>query len=159
MSPYTQKDYPVIVPHLVIKGAARAIEFYQAAFGAVERYRLGTSGTDQIGHAELTIQGQVIMLADEFPGMSTSPETLHGTTFTLVLMVPNADEAFARAIKAGGTALMAPADQFYGYRMGSLIDPFGHKWMLQHPLRDVSVVEMQKSWDAMTAQFCPKTST
>ncbi len=153
MSTFT--DYPALVPHLVVQGAAKAIEFYKAAFGAQERYRLSTAGTDNVGHAELIIQGQVIMLADEFPGMSTSPQTLKGTTCTFVLMVPDADAAFARAVAAGGTPIMPPADQFYGYRMGSLVDPFGHKWMLQHRLRDVSVAEMQQSWDDMVRQFCP----
>jgi PhnB protein len=151
MSTFT--DYPAVVPHLVVKGASKAIAYYQAAFGAQERYRLGTTGTDQIGHAELLIQGQVIMLADEFPGMSTSPQTLKGTTVTFVLMVKDADAAFARAIRAGGTPLMPPTDQFYGYRMGSLLDPFGHKWMIQHPLQAVSVEEMQRRWDDMVRQF------
>lgn len=150
MSIYT--DYPNIVPYLVVKGAARAIEFYTAAFGAEERYRLGTTGTDSIGHAELTILGHVIMLADEMPGMNTSPTTLNGTTTTFVLMVPDVDAAFARAVAAGGTAIMPPTDMFYGYRMGMICDPFGHKWMIQHRVRDVSVEEMQTSWDAMSGQ-------
>ncbi len=146
------KDYPNLIPYLVVKGAAQAIEFYKAAFGAEERYRLTTGGTPQVGHAELTILGQVIMLADEFPGMSTSPDTLHGTTTTFVLMVKNADQAFAQAVQAGAKALMPPTDQFYGYRMGSVLDPFGHKWMVQHPLQQVSPDEMQKRWDAMVGQ-------
>jgi len=150
----TFTDYPALSPYLAVKGAAQAIEYYKAAFGAQERFRLCTAGSDVIGHAELNIQGQVIMLADEFPGMNTSPQTLNGTTTTFVLMVPNADETFARAIAAGGKAMMPPSDQFYGYRMGSLIDPFGHRWMIQHRIRDVSVEEMQQSWDAMVGQ-CP----
>ena len=150
----TFTDYPSIVPYLVVKGAAKAIEFYKTAFGAQERFRLSMTGSDMIGHAELSIQGQVIMLGDEFPGMTTSPQTLNGTTTTFALMVSDADETFARAIAAGGKALMPPADQFYGYRMGSLLDPFGHRWMIQHRLRDVSVEEMQKSWNEMGGQ-CP----
>jgi PhnB protein len=153
MSTFT--DYPLVIPYLVVTGAAKAIEFYRAAFGATERYRLNTAGTDTIGHAELNILGQVIMLADEFPGMSTSPHTLNGTTTSLVLMVPNADEAFTRAIAAGAKALMPLTDQFYGYRVGTLLDPFGHKWMLQHRIHVVSVEEMQKRWDEMVRQFPP----
>ena len=67
--------------------------------------------------------------------------------------IKDADAAFDRAIQAGGTPLMPPTDQFYGYRMGSLLDPFGHKWMIQHPLQAVSVEEMQRRWDDMVRQF------
>lgn len=153
----TFTDYPAVVPYLVVNGAAKAIEFYKAAFGATERYRLSTAGTDTVGHAELTILGQVVMVADEFPGMSTSPQTLNGTTTSLVLMVSNADEAFARAIAAGATVLMPLTDQFYGYRVGTLLDPFGHKWMLQHRIQVVSVEEMQTRWDEMLRQ-CPQST-
>ncbi len=148
----TFHDYPAVIPYLVVKGAAQAIEFYKRAFGAAERYRLSTPGSNQVGHAELTIHGQVIMLADEFPGMTTSPHTLNGTTTTFVLMVGNADEAIARAVAAGATPTMPVTDMFYGYRTGSVTDPFGHRWMIQHKLEDVSVTEMQKRWDEMVAQ-------
>jgi PhnB protein len=153
----TSAEYPSLVPYLVVKGAAKAIEFYKAAFGATERFRLGTTGTEQVGHAELSILGQVIMLADEFPGMSTSPQTLNGTATTFVLMVPNADDAFARAVSAGAVAAMPPGDQFYGYRMGLVIDPFGHKWMLQHKIATVPVAEMQRRWDAMVQRCASPT--
>lgn len=152
MSTFTDKDYPALVPYLVVKGAANAIEFYKAAFGAQERYRLCATGSDIVGHAELTIQGQVIMLAEEMPGRNTSPTTLKGTTTTFCLMVANADEAFARAVAAGGTATMPPCDMFYGYRMAMVSDPFGHQWMIQHHLRNVSVEEMLKSWNEMAGQ-------
>ncbi len=139
----TPFDYPTLIPYFIVKGAAQAIEFYKIAFGAEERYRLSAEGS--IGHAELTIRGQVFMLSDEMPGMSTSPATF-------VLMVGDTDEAFARAVAAGGTALMPPMDMFYGFRMGVLNDPFGHKWMLQHKVRDVSPEEMQKRWEAMAGK-------
>lgn len=145
----TSHEYPNLVPHLVVKGAARAIEFYKTALGAEERFRLATGDGGQVGHAEMTVQGQVFMLADEFPGMNTAPSTLKGTTVTFVLMVKDADTAFARAVAAGATAVMPPGDQFYGYRMGIIVDPFGHKWMLQHRLAEVSVEEMQKRWNEM----------
>lgn len=146
-------DYPPVIPYLVVQRAAQAIQFYKSAFGAQERYRLTSAGSDQVGHAELLINGQVVMLADEFPGMSTSPETLKGTTTTFVLMVPNADEAFARATKAGAKPIMPPCDMFYGFRMGSVQDPFGHKWMLQHRVENVAPDEMQKRWDAMVERM------
>jgi PhnB protein len=148
------KNYPSLTPYLVVKGAAKAIEFYKAALGAEERFRLGTTGTDIVGHAELTVQGQLFMVADEFPGMNAAPTTLNGTSTTFVLNVPNCDEAFAKAVAAGGTVAMPPGDQFYGWRMAMFVDPFGHRWMLQHQVQDVSVEEMQKRWDAMCGQ-CP----
>src|SRR4051794_26351489 len=76
----TFTDYPTLTPYIVVQGAAKAIEFYKAAFGAEERYRLSASGSDAIGHAELTVHGHLIMLADEMKGMNTSPTTLNGTT-------------------------------------------------------------------------------
>ncbi len=110
MSSFTENDYPSLIPYLVVQGAAKAIEFYKTAFGAQERYRLCTAGSDLIGHAELSIQDQVIMLADEMPGRNTSPTTLKGTTTTFCLMVSDADEAFARAVEAGAIATMPPCD-------------------------------------------------
>ncbi|MEO8616008.1 MAG: VOC family protein [Luteolibacter sp.] len=155
MSTFTEKDYPALVPYLVVQGAAKAIEFYKTAFGAQERYRLCATGSDTIGHAELSIRGHVIMLADEMPGRNTSPTTLKGTATTFCLMVADADEAFARAVAAGATVIMPPCDMFYGYRMAMVSDPFGHQWMIQHQLRAVSVEEMQKSWNEMSGQ-CPQ---
>ena len=155
MSTFTENDYPSLVPYLVVQGAAKAIEFYKTAFGAQERYRLCTTGSDVIGHAELSIQDQVIMLADEMPGRNTSPTTLKGTTTTFCLMVADADVAFARAVEAGAIAIMPPCDMFYGYRMAMVSDPFGHQWMMQHHQRSISVEEMQKSWNEMVGQ-CPE---
>jgi PhnB protein len=66
-------------------------------------------------------------------------------------MVPNADAALARAVAAGATVLMPAADQFYGFRSASVVDPYGHQWMLQHEIEKVSPAELQKRWDAMTS--------
>jgi len=148
-------DYPAVVPYLTVQGASKAIDFYKAAFGAEERYRLSTAGTGQVGHAEISIGGQAVMLADEFPGRSTSPITLGGSATTFVLMVPNADAAFDRAVAAGATPIMPVGDQFYGYRMGLITDPFGHRWMIQHEIEKVAHDEMQKRWDSMLGS-CPQ---
>lgn len=151
----TNDEYQNLVAYLTVKGARKAIEFYKAAFGAEERYRL-TSGPEAIGHAELLIGGQVLMLADEFPGMSTSPDTLGGTSTRFVLMVPNADEAFNRAVAAGAIVVMPPNDAFYGYRMASVKDPFGHQWHIQHQIEKVEVAEMQRRWDEMISKCAPQ---
>ncbi len=148
----TTTDYPAFSPYLCVQNAEEAIEFYKAAFGASELMRLTNGPDGKIGHAEILIQGQLVMLSDENPQWGNkSPKTLGGTPLTFCLIVENADAAFDRAIAAGATALMPVADQFYGFRSGSIVDPFGHQWMLQHEIEKVSVEEMQNRWDTMLA--------
>ncbi|MBW8782710.1 MAG: VOC family protein [Verrucomicrobia bacterium] len=148
-------DYPVLTPYLSVRDAALAIDFYQAAFGATKRYWLVDSKSGKVVHAELLILGSLIMLAEENPQWGNkSPATLGGTPITFCLMVDNADAALSRAAEAGATVLMPAADQFYGFRSGSVRDPFGHQWMLQHEIEKVSPEEMQKRWDAMNRE-CP----
>ena len=149
----TANSYQSVVPYLIAIDADKAIEFYKAAFGAKERYRL-TSPNGTVGHAELEILGQVVMIAEEFPGMNTSPKTLGGSATTFVLMVPNADAAYDKAVAAGANSVYAPNDAFYGYRMALVKDPAGHKWMVQHEIEKVSPEEMQKRWNSMTGE-CP----
>lgn len=141
--------YPPLISYLGVKDAAKAIAFYQAAFGAKEVYRLTDSASGQIGHAELELNGSMIMLSDEFPGFNTTPHALGGTPVKFCLMVENADAAFDRAVAAGAEVLRPVTDEFYGYRCGTLRDPFGHEWMVQHEIEKVSPTEMQKRWDDM----------
>jgi PhnB protein len=125
-----------IVPYLSVKGAARALDFYTAAFGAVESIRLPTPD-GRLGHAELTIGGALLMLADEFPEMAfVSPKTVGGTSVTLSLEVEDADATVNRAVAAGAKVVRPVADQFYGRRSGQVLDPFGHRW-------DISAVTEQ----------------
>jgi PhnB protein len=145
-------DYPTFSPYLTVRNAAQAIAFYQAAFGATERFRLADQATGAVGHAELSIAGSLLMLSDENPQWGNkAPPTLGGSPVTFCLMVPNADAALARAVAAGATVLMQAADQFYGFRSASVVDPYGHQWMLQHEIEKVSPAELQKRWDAMTS--------
>jgi PhnB protein len=144
-------EYPPLIPYLTIKGADKAIEFYKAAFDAEELYRLRSPG-GSVGHAELTIRGQLFMVAEEYPGMSTAPATLGGSATTLVLMVPDTDKAYQHALSVGGEGVRPPMDAFYGFRMAVVKDPGGHQWMLQHEIEKVSPEEMQKRWDAMAGQ-------
>lgn len=141
--------YPAFSPYITVHDASKAIAFYEAAFGAKERFRLADASSGKIGHAELTLLGSLLMLSDENPAWSKSPQTLGGTPVKFCLMVENADAAIERAIAAGATPLMPASDQFYGFRSGSVRDPFGHEWMLQHEIEKVSPEEMQKRWDAM----------
>jgi uncharacterized glyoxalase superfamily protein PhnB len=135
--------------YLRVKNAANAIEFYEAAFGAKEKYRL-TEPSGRIGHAELDFDGTTVMLSEEFPEHGiTGPETVGGTTVSLHLHVENADEMIARAVEAGAKVLREPKDQFYGERSGTVRDPFGHEWLVGHSIEDVAPSEMQRRYDEL----------
>ncbi|WP_205962870.1 VOC family protein [Pararobbsia silviterrae] len=132
-----------VTPHLVVDGAAKAIEFYKKAFDAVELSRLpGPDG--KIMHASIRIGDSVVMLVDEGPHwQSFGPLTLKGSPVTLHLYVPDTDATFAQAVSAGAKATMEPADMFWGDRFGQLQDPFGHKWSIATHQRDMTPQEMQ----------------
>jgi PhnB protein len=133
-----------VTPHLVIRGAAKAIEFYKNAFGAQELMRMqGPGGT--IGHAELKIGDSVIFLADEFPqGQVKAPESLGSSSCVLNLYVEDVDKVYDTAVKAGGKAAMPPSDMFWGDRYGQLVDPFGHVWGVATHKEEVSPEETEK---------------
>lgn len=140
-----------ITPHLVCAGAADAIAFYEKAFGAVELMRLNGPG-GQLMHASLRIGDSTLMLVDENPAWGAlGPKSLKGSPVTIHLFVENVDASVERAVAAGATVTMAPADMFWGDRYGVLEDPFGHKWSVATHLRDLSADEIQQ---AMAAQ-CP----
>lgn len=141
--------YHSITPYLIVRGAARAIEFYKQAFGATERLRLNR-GEGKIAHAEVTIGDSVVMLADEVPEMGiVGPETLGGVAGSILLYVENVDEQFARALSAGAKVKRPVADQFYGDRSGTLTDPFGHVWSLATHTQEVSPEEMDRRFAEM----------
>lgn len=143
------KGYHSVTPYLIIKGAARAIDFYKHAFGAVETLRVpGPNGT--IGHAELRIGDSIIMLADEMQsGPYRSPEAFGGSPVSLMIYIANVDDVFARALSLGARQSRAVQDQFYGDRSGNLIDPFGHVWTIATHVEDVSLEEMQRRTEAL----------
>jgi uncharacterized glyoxalase superfamily protein PhnB len=133
--------------YLGVKDAAKAIEFYQQAFGATEKYRL-VEPSGRIGHAELNFGGATLMLADEFPEYGFhGPDKLGGTAVTLHLHVDDADEIIRRAVAAGAKLEREPKNQFYGERSGTIIDPFGHRWNIGHQIEEVSPQEMQRRYD------------
>jgi PhnB protein len=144
--------YPPLAPGIAVHDAAKAIDFYKAAFGAVERYRLRDPESGKIGHAEITINGALVMLGDEYPAFNKSPRTLGGTPVKLCLMSHNVDADFERAVKAGAEVVSPVKDQFYGHRSGSLRDPFGHEWTISQEIEQVSPEEMQRRWNNMGAQ-------
>ncbi len=138
--------YHTITPHLVIKGASKAIDFYKKAFNAEEICRMpfpGPDGQIRLGHAELKIGDSHLFLADEFPEYGSiapngpSPVTVH-------LYVTDADITFNQAVDAGATVLAPLTNMFWGDRYGKLVDPFGHQWSISEHLEDVTPEEMQQ---------------
>lgn len=145
------EGYHTITPSLTCKNARQAMEFYKNAFGAKETICMEGPG-GSIGHAELTIGDSVIMVNDEFPGMSTAPTGLGGSY--LFLYVDDCDAVFNRAVAAGAQVTMPLADQFWGDRFGKLTDPFGYNWGVATHVEDVTPEEMErrsKEWMAKAA--------
>ena len=152
MSTTTQKKsvqpipagYHTVTPYLVVDGAAAALEFYKKAFGASELFRMdGPEG--KIMHAEFKIGDSPIMIADEHPQMDAlGPKARGGSPVTILLYVNDVDATFKQAVAAGATVKREVANQFYGDRSGSLVDPFGHQWHLSTHVEDVSPEEMQE---------------
>ncbi len=144
--------YHTVTPYLIVKDAARAIEFYKQAFGAAERMRLTDPG-GRVGHAEITIGDSTIMLADEFPEMGVrSPQTLGGSPVSLALYVADVDAMADRAVAAGATVVRPVKDQFYGDRSGTFADPFGHVWTIATHKEDVAPDEMGRRFEAIMKQ-------
>ena len=136
--------YHTATPYLIIKDAARAIEFYKKAFGATEIMRMAEPG-GKVTHAEIKIGNSPIMLADEFPEMGAlSPQTIGGSPVSIFLYVENVDALANQAIAAGAKVLMPVQDQFWGDRYGKLADPFGHLWDIATHKEDVAPEEIHK---------------
>ncbi len=141
-----------LIPYLVAKGADEAIRFYIDALGAVEDFRMTDPGDGRIGHAELILGSSRMMVSDEYPDFgAVSPDTLGGTAVTLHLASKDVDADVERAAAAGAIVLRAPADQFFGERTATLLDPFGHRWMLSQTIETVTSAEMQKRWEEDTS--------
>jgi PhnB protein len=145
-----------LTPHLMCDGAADAIDFYKQAFGAEELMRLpGPDG--RLMHGAVRINGATVMLTDENRQWGAlGPKTLGGSPVTLNLTVPNVDASFERAVRAGATAVMPVADQFWGDRYGIVRDPFGHSWALLTPIRQMSEAELREAAASMMANCGPE---
>jgi PhnB protein len=132
-----------VTPHLVVTGAADAIDFYKRAFGAQELFRMPGPG-GKIMHAEIKIGDSIVMLADEMPEMGggKSPKTLNGTAVSLLIYVEHVDALFKQAISAGARERMPLQNMFWGDRYGSVSDPF--EWQLATHIEDVPPEEMGK---------------
>jgi len=117
---------------LSVRDGQRALAFYQSAFGAVELFKM--EGEDKSVVAQLSIDGAEFWIADESPDhQNFSPESLGGSTTRMVLTVQDPDAAFGRALAAGAKEIW-PVQEEYGWRLGRLVDPFGHHWEIGKPL-------------------------
>jgi PhnB protein len=145
------EGYEAATPYLAVDDAAEAIDYYTKAFGAKERVRMDAPG-GRIGHAELEIGGALVMLSDPFPQASTrSPKELGGTSVSIFMYVEDVDAVVKEAVDAGATVTMEVADQFWGDRMGSVTDPFGHSWSIGTHVEDVPPEEMAERAKAAMA--------
>jgi len=141
--------YHTITPYLTTRNTNEAIEFYKKAFAATETGRLVMSDGG-IAHAEIQIGDSKIMISEESEEWGNlSPQALNGSPVNLCIYVEDVDAVFAQALAAGATTKMEVEDQFYGDRMGSLIDPYGHIWSIMTHKEDLTFAEMQKRMDDM----------
>jgi PhnB protein len=141
---YIPKGYSTVTPYLVIKGAAKAIDYYKKVFGATVVERMDAPD-GRVGHAELQIGDSRIMLADENPQMGyRSAESIGGSPVSLYLYIPDCDKVVAKAAAEGAKILKPVADQFYGDRSGFIQDPFGHFWGIATHIEDVSPKELEE---------------
>ena len=140
--------YHTLTPALTVRDGKAAVAFYQRAFGATVRHVMDMPD-GKVMHAELQIGDSVVMLSDEFPDWgAVSPQTIGGTGSSLSIYVDDVDAVFAQAVAAGATAQHPVADQFWGDRMGSLFDPFGHRWMIATRVEEVSPEETARRGEA-----------
>jgi PhnB protein len=129
----TQDQKVAVVPMLSVRTGAKAIEFYKTAFGAVELFRIDNESGEVA--AQLSVGTADFWLADESPAhLNFSPESLGGGSVRMLLIVEDPDTAFERAVAAGAAVVSAVASK-HGWRMGRVVDPFGHHWEICKPLR------------------------
>ena len=149
----TSTGATTLTPYLCVSEAPAAIEWYVRVLGATEQVRY-TGDDGRVGHAELSIGGARVMLSDEYPEMGVpvvSPRTLGGTPFSMHLEVPDVDAVYERVVRAGDAQVgRPPHDEAYGARSFDMVDPFGHRWMIQTPIATPTVEEIEAGMEGYT---------
>jgi PhnB protein len=141
----------VVTPYLVVDRAEQAIEHYKRALSAKERTRVETR-TGKVAHAELEIGDSLVMLCDPLPHVTTRPpEELGGTSAGIFIYVDDVDAVVKQAVLAGATLTAEVADRFWGDRVGTVTDLFGHVWMIATRIEDPSPEEVAKRAEAAMA--------
>jgi PhnB protein len=141
--------YHAVTPYLIVKDAVKALDFYKRAFGATELLRLDNpDGT--IAHGEFRIGDSPVMFAE---AMDTyrDPKAIGGSPVSFMIYVTDVDRVFAQAIAAGGTEQRPLANQFYGDRTGTLVDPFGHVWTIATHVEDLTQAQIDERFRKMVA--------
>lgn len=152
------KGFHTVTASLCFQDADFAIAFYEKAFGAKEIFRLTEPG-GKVGHAEIRIGDSVIMMSDEYPDLAVlSAKTLTGCPIRLSLTVENPDAFMARTVASGATVIRPMQNEFYGWRGGVVMDPFGYTWLITCQVEKVSPKEMQSRWNKMIAAHKPEGS-
>ena len=131
------EGYHTITPYLVVDGAEKTIRFMKEAFGAQQQHEPTVRPDGKIMHATFKIGDSMLMISD-------ASERAQATTAMLYLYVPNVDAVYQKALKAGATSVMEPADQFYGDRSGGVKDAAGNSWFFGTHIEDVTTAELQK---------------
>jgi len=145
-----------VIPNLVFKNAAAAIDFYKSAFDAQELMRHPAPDGKSIWHAELRIGDTVIAMNDDMPGgpgLVTPASATHKPTGSFMIYSADADGMFNKAVAAGGKPVMPMMDMFWGDRMGTVVDPFGHAWMLGTHVKDMTMEEQRKAGEEFARQM------
>ena len=146
--------YHTATPYLRVRGAAKAIDFYKAAFGAEETVRMSSPDGKTIMHAEIRIGDSVIMLGEESMQWNCpSPQSLGGTGGGVHVYVRDVDATVARAVAAGAKVTMPVADMFWGDRYGKIVDPFGHEWSVATHQEDPTPEQIAERAKAAFAQM------
>ncbi|HJS99142.1 MAG TPA: VOC family protein [Terriglobales bacterium] len=151
-TPAIPEGMHTITPHIVLRNAAQAIDFYKTAFGAEELGR-NLTPDGKVMHAMIRIGDSLLMMNDEFPNMGcSSAETLGGTNITLHIQTEDVDSLFDRAVKAGAKVTMPVADQFWGDRYGQVTDPFGQRWSLATRVEQLTPEQVEERAKASFAK-------
>jgi PhnB protein len=147
--------FHTLTPHLTVRNADKALEFYKNALGA-EILHVARMPDGKVMHASLRVGDSMLMLNEEFPEYGgLSPLSVGGTGVTIHIYTEDVDAAFNRAVSAGAQVKMPLMDQFWGDRYGMLADPFGHKWSIATHIKDMSPEEMQRAQDEAMAKMPP----
>jgi PhnB protein len=149
--------FHTLTPYLVVRDAAKAVEFYQKAFGAKVR-SVHKAPDGKVMNADLKIGDSILMFSDEFPGLpgAGSPQTLGGTSVTIHIYVKDVDALFNQALGAGAQMVMPVMDAFWGDRYGQLQDPFGHRWSIATHKEDLTPAEIERRGEAAFAEMAKK---
>jgi PhnB protein len=134
--------FDALIPSLIVRDAAKAIDFYKDVLGATEMMRMNYPDSPRIAHAEIKIRNHVLMLGDENPQMGAlGPQPGGMPPSSVMIYVSDVDATFNQAVAKGARPTMPPMDMFWGDRYGKFVDPFGHSWGIATHTRDVSAEE------------------